>query len=163
MWTGASISNRSSSLSPSNLISPGNTSYQPPLRSVRRNAVMSFLFTDCVAARSTESTDLDSLPGSQLACVALCIPPHPPSLPSSPPLSRSAVTSSCLTLAYIRTILYKLFTWKHCARIGKQWPGNSFPSAELGRKWDQNLACTLGSFIITLESKSNTLKWITLI
>lgn len=55
-WTGGSISNRGSSLSPSHLMSRGNTSYQLPLRSVPRNAVMSFLFTDCVAARSTEST-----------------------------------------------------------------------------------------------------------
>lgn len=67
----------------------------------------------CVS-EAQESSDLDSLPGRQLACVALS------SFLLPPPLSLSPVTSSCLSLAYIRAILYKLFTWKHCASRGKQ-------------------------------------------
>ena len=61
-------------------------SYQPPLRAVRRNAVMGFLCSDCDWEKHREHTDLDSLPGSQLACVALSTPP-PPSFSSFLPLS----------------------------------------------------------------------------
>lgn len=56
-----------------------------------------------------EHSDLDSLPGSQLACMTLSSFLH-----SSTPNIFLYVTG------LYKAILYKLFTWKHWVRLGKQ-------------------------------------------
>lgn len=69
---------------------------------------MSFLFTDCVCVsdweKHREHTDLDSLPGSQLACVALSILPPFLSLPSSPPPNILLSVSSLYKTHTVQTL-----------------------------------------------------------
>lgn len=94
------------------VFSPDSLSYQSPLRSMGRNAVMSFLLTDCVWEQHRERTDLDSLP----AVCSLAWPcyPIPPLVPSF--LSPFFSPSCNILLSVI--CLYKVSSaqtsaWKH--------------------------------------------------
>lgn len=118
-----------------------------------------------VTERSTELSDLDSLPGSQLACVALSILPPFLSLPSF--LSRSPLPSLSTNILLSVTGLYKLYIEQTfylealCEeRKTLAWkflPSSWTSTQHTDRKWDQHLLS--GVQLLCTEEKKTHRNW----